>query len=228
MVPFVNFTMLIDFANLSPSQAYFAMIQAIIPRPIAWVLSDNGPARPGAAITAGTNAGPYNLAPFSFFNGVSGEPPMLMISVGRKPDGAKKDTWVNIEERGDFVVHIPPRDLAAKMVATSATLPHGESEVTRAGLTTAPVDGWRLPRIVGPRVAIGCVRHVIIEVGAPGENETQGLILGRVKGIWVDDAAGALADGKITINAASVDPVARLGGAEYVLFGEKMTIPRPA
>ena len=86
--------MVIDFNQLTSSQVYYTMTQAIIPRPIAWVLSDHGNCK-------------LNLAPFSYFNAVCSKPPILSVSVGLKKEGAKKDTWINIEERSHFVVHIP-------------------------------------------------------------------------------------------------------------------------
>ncbi len=202
--------MLIDLAKLSPDAAYFALIQAVIPRPIAWVLSDNGD-------------GSHNLAPFSFFTGITGEPPMILISIGHKPDGARKDTWVNIDERREFVVHIVPRGLAEPMVASSATLPHGDSEVKRLGLPTATVEGFRLPRLIGPKVAMMCTKYAIHEVG----DGPQALILGEVKAIHVDDDAGSIRNGKIVIDANTVDPVSRLGGIDYAAFGEIFSIARP-
>lgn len=202
--------MVIDFQQLSSKQAYFAMTQAIIPRPIAWVLSDNGDET-------------YNLAPFSYFNGVTGSPPLLSISVGRKPDGPRKDTWVNIAERDDFVVHIPDRAHAEAMVASSATLPHGESELSMLGLETAAQAGQRLPRVIGPRVAMFCTRHQIIEVG----DGPQALILGRITAMYVDDQAAGHEGDRIIIDPKAVDPVARLGGQDYVAFGEPFTVPRP-
>ena len=161
--------MLLDFSKLAPDLAYAVMIQAIVPRPIAWVLSDNGTGDDGQGKG-------LNLAPFSFFNGVCGDPPMLMIACSRKPDGTRKDTLVNIEERGEFVVHSVHRELAATMVETSRVLPHGESELTRAGLATTPVEGWPLPRVLGPRLAIWCTRHLIANIG----NEPQGLVIGQL------------------------------------------------
>ncbi len=85
--------MIIDLGKLGSSDIHGVMTQVIIPRPIAWVLSDNG-------------NGTWNFAPFSFFNGICSDPPLVMISVERRPCGAKKDTWVNIEERSDFVTHV--------------------------------------------------------------------------------------------------------------------------
>ncbi len=209
--------MLLDFSKLTPDQAYAAMIQAIVPRPIAWVLSDNGTGDDGQSKG-------LNLAPFSFFNGVCGDPPMLMIACSRKPDGSRKDTHVNIEERGEFVVHSVHRELAATMVESSRVLPHGESELASAGLHTATVEGWPLPRVLGPRLAIWCTRHLIVNLG----NEPQGLVIGQLRGLWIDDSAGQVENGRIRIDATKLDPVARLGGIEYVLFGEKKAIPRPS
>ena len=85
--------MYLDLSQLSASQVYFTMTQTLIPRPIAWVLSDNG-------------NDSLNLAPFSYFNAVSSDPPLIMLSVGFKPDGTHKDTAINIEQRKDFIVHL--------------------------------------------------------------------------------------------------------------------------
>ncbi len=75
-----------DFSALPPPDCYRLMIQAVVPRPVAWVLSDNGD-------------GSLNLAPFSFFTAISSDPPLLMFSAGKKPDGTPKDTLHNVEER---------------------------------------------------------------------------------------------------------------------------------
>ena len=202
--------MFVDFQKLTGTQAYFALTQSVIPRPIAWVLSDNGD-------------GSHNLAPFSFFNAICGDPPLVMISVGRKAEGQRKDTWVNIEEREDFVIHIPPSAMAQPMVDSAASLPHGESEVTRLNLKTQAVAGQRLPRVVGPGIAMFCTKHAIFEVG----NEPQGLILGLVRGMFIDEGIATLHDGRLTIDAKKVDPIARLGGNDYVRFGEMCSYKRP-
>lgn len=201
--------MLIESKTLSPQQMYFLLIGTVIPRPIAWVLSDNG--------------GSYNLAPFSFFNAITSEPPILMISAGWKDDSIRKDTWVNIQERSDFVVHIPSAEHGQHVVATSATLAHGESELTRLNLTTEKVEGFRLPRIVGPKVAFFCEKHQIIEIGtAP-----QALILGEVKKVWMDDTIVMMHNNRLKVDPAKLDPLARLGGASYSLLGEMFDIKRP-
>jgi flavin reductase (DIM6/NTAB) family NADH-FMN oxidoreductase RutF len=200
----------IDLSTLPKGQVYRLMIQTIVPRPVAWVLSDNGD-------------GGFNLAPFSYFNGITSDPPIVMISVGHKRDGSKKDTWRNIEERDDFVVHITPTDLAPAMTATSASLPHGESELDASGLETTDLAGFRLPRIIGPRIAFGCRKHQIVEVGAA----KQGVIFGEIVRTWIDDDIVS-ADAKgILVDAKKLDPLARLGGNDYGSLGEVFTVDRP-
>jgi len=208
--------MYVDLTELSPTQAYFTMIltmtQTLIPRPIAWVLSEN-------------EGGDYNLAPFSYFNAVSSNPPLVMISIGRKPGGSPKDTAVNIEQRGHYVIHIAHHELAEAMTASSATLPYGESELTKLGLPTTPFEGFALPRLADCRIAYACQRWEIREIGgAP-----QTLILGEVQSVYVDDAAVITdAKGRTKIDARRIEPLGRLGGGEYTTFGEVIDIPRPA
>lgn len=204
--------MYIDLSELSQSQVYFTMIQTLIPRPIAWVLSEN------------EDAG-LNLAPFSYFNAVSSDPPLIMLSVGKKPDGSFKDTRLNIEQRSRFVVHIPHREMADAMTASSATLPAGDSELDKLGLETVVFDGFGLPRLADCRVAYACERYQIQEIGGT----PQSLILGSVKAIYLDDAVAASdANGRVTVDAQKVDPLGRLGADQYLTFGEILRVRRPA
>lgn len=203
--------MYIDLRTMSPNQVYFNMIQTLIPRPIAWVLSENA-------------VGGFNLAPFSYFNAVCSDPPIIMISVGKQPDGMHKDTRVNIEARNDFVAHIAHREMLEPMNASSATLPPEVSEVEQLGLATTPMEGSRLPRLADCRIAYACERHEILEIG----NGPQSLILGRVQGIYIDDAVvHTNAKGRIKVDAAALDPLGRLGASEYATFGEVVSLARP-
>ena len=205
--------MFIDFEGMDPVDIYQVMTQTVIPRPVAWVLSENP-------------AGDYNLAPFSFFTPITSNPPLIMFSVGRKPtDNAFKDTRVNIEARKDFVVHIAHRDLAKAMTATSRTLPHGESELAELGLELTPFEGSRLPRLKDCHVALACELSEIKEVGAA----PQSLVFGLVKGVFVADPATYQDEkGRLRVDGAAVDPIGRLGGSEYVTFGEVLKVPRPS
>jgi len=204
--------MYIDFTSADPVYVYFTMIQTVIPRPIAWVLSENAQGR-------------YNLAPFSYFNAVCSEPPLVMISVGKKPNGDFKDTRVNIEHRKDFVVHIVHRQALDEMNQSSATLPAEESELEQLGMNTVAFEGSRLPRLADCRVAFNCERYEIKEIGGV----PQSLILGLVKGLYVDDAITSKDDrGRVKIHADRMDPVARLGASEYMTFGQIERRARPA
>ena len=201
----------IDLDTLSANRVYHAMVRTVIPRPIAWVLSEN----------AGGN---YNLAPFSYFNGVCSEPPLIMISVGKKPDGSPKDTRVNIEERRDFVVHIAHEELLESLNRSAATLPTGESEVDMLGLPLTPMAGSRLPRLADARIALACELFQLQEIGP----SSQALILGRMKRIYVDDdACSRDAEGRLVVDAERIAPVARLGGTEYATFGQIRRLSRP-
>jgi len=204
--------MILDLDELNPAQTYFQMIQTLIPRPIAWVLSENA-------------GGSYNLAPFSYFTAVCAEPPLVMISLGHKPDGSLKDTRVNIEQRGDFVIHIAHREMLEAMNASSATLAAGVSEVDQLGLETTAFAGSRLPRLADARVAYACERYEIREIG-PGK---QSLIFGLVTHIYLDDAIVDISpEGRIKVDAGKLDPIARLGASEYATLSEVVSLKRPA
>ena len=203
--------MYIDFNQLNPKQIYGTMIQTVVPRPIAWVLSENP-------------QGGYNLAPFSYFNAVCSDPPLLMISIGKKPDGNFKDTRVNIEQRNDFVVHIAHENMLDALNESSATLSVEVSEIELQGLTTTPLPGSRLPRLADCRIAMSCACHQIQEIGGI----PQSLIFGLIKGVYVDDAIVSRdSKGRTKIHAERLNPIGRLGANEYVTIGDILTCKRP-
>lgn len=203
--------MYIDFGDMTPQQVYITMTQTVIPRPIAWVLSENPD-------------GSLNLAPYSYFNAVSSDPALVMISAGVKPDGGIKDTRDNIRDRRDFVIHITSLDQLDNMNASSASFDPGVSEVDQLGLSTVPIEGSRLPRLADARVAFACSLYDIHYIG----EGPQSLILGEVHGLFVDDSAVAEdAKGRRKILADKINPVGRLGASEYVSFGELLTRQRP-
>ena len=192
--------MLFQTSETSDKLLYALMSQTIIPRPIAWVLSDNGDAS-------------YNIAPFSYFNAVSTSPPVLYISAGKKPGGFKKDTWKNIEERSHFVVHIPSVSDVTAVTETSASLPFGESEATQFGIALNAESDWPLPRIVNVKAAFLCKRFDIIEIG------NQAMILGKVVSTYVSDTIATLSEGRLSVDPIGLDPLARLGNS-YASLGE--------
>ncbi|MGS2723048.1 flavin reductase family protein [Porticoccus sp. GXU_MW_L64] len=203
--------MYLDFQQLSANQRYFTMTQSILPRPIAWVLSDNGD-------------GSHNLAPFSYFNAVCSDPPLVMLSIGHKPDGSRKDTLVNIRERGHFVVHIPHSGQAAQVTESSRTLAHGVSELDNLNMPLTAFEGFGLPRLAECRLAFACQRYQIQELG----NGPQFLVLGEVKALYVSDEVASVNDaGRLTLDANAIDPLARLGSSEYGTLGNIIDVPRP-
>lgn len=203
--------MLLNFKDLTPNQAYGAMVQTIIPRPIAWVLSDNGD-------------GSFNVAPFSFFNGVCSDPPLLMLSIGKKDSDEEKDTRLNIRERKKFVVHISSTRHIDKVNASSASLAHGESEVDVANLELEPIEGFEMPKIVGCGIAMACELYRIDEFGP----ESQAVIYGKIISLTVsDDLIVPNEKNRFQIDATQLDPLARLGGRYFAGIGEILSADRP-
>jgi len=203
--------MIIDLASLSPNQVYFSLIQTVIPRPIAWVLSDNGD-------------GSHNVAPFSYFNAVASDPPLIMLSIGSRPDGSPKDTRENIEQRKHFVVHIAHPAILESLNETSRSLPRGESELERIAVDLADFDGFSLPRISQCRIALACELYSTQRLG-----NDQLLILGQVQKIYVaDEVCEQDSKGRSRIRADLIDPIGRLGADEYCRMGDVISLKRPA
>lgn len=200
----------IDMSSLSPIQAYALMTQTVIPRPIAWVLTENDDKS-------------YNLAPFSYFNGLASDPPMIMISIGIAPDGSLKDTRVNIERNKNFIVHIAHREMAEPMTKSSATMPANESEVDMLGLKLTEMPGSTLPRLADCRIAYAC------EYDSMHMIKDQAIVFATLKHLYLDDAiTGEDAKGRMCVNAVDADPLGRLGGGEYFGAGDLIYVERPA
>ena len=201
----------LDFKTLTPNQRYGAMIQSIVPRPIAWVLSDNGD-------------GSFNVAPFSFFTGICSDPPLIMLSIGKKDASEEKDTRVNIRERNNFVVHIPSTRHIDQVNATSATLAHGDSEVDAANLELTEIDGFPLPRIAGCDIAIACSLYRIDEIGTV----PQAVIYGEIDSIVAsDNLVVPHPKGRFQLDSKALDPLSRLGGSQYGGLGDVLKANRP-
>ena len=207
--------MIITASELSPNKLYHTMIQTIIPRPVAWVLSDNG--------LPDDSENRFNLAPFSYFTPVSSHPPILMLSVGKKPDGSPKDTRLNISERQKFVVHIVDSTQAEVVTQSSATLEHGNSEVASLNLELIDFEGFCLPRLSCCDIAYGCELYEIKEIG----HVPQALIFGLITHIFIDDKLIEGDPGHTKISADKIDPLARIGGDEYWVSGKVISVTRP-
>ncbi|NOI27935.1 flavin reductase family protein [Vibrio coralliilyticus] len=200
----------IDASTLAPTQIYHLMTQTVIPRPIAWVLTESGEAD-------------YNLAPFSYFTPVSSNPPLLMFSVGKKPTGEIKDTTRNVLETGRMVVHIANADLAEQVTQTSATLPHGESEVALAALELIDFEGFELPRIKDCPIAFGCKLFEVKEIG----ETPQSLIFAQIEDIYIAPEVIGDNQERLVVEALKVNPLSRLGGSQYANLDQTFTVARP-
>ena len=201
----------LNFSEFSANQRYHLMTQTIIPRPIAWVLTDS-------------SNGEFNLAPFSYFTAVSSAPPILMISVGNKPNGDKKDTLVNVVNNKKMVIHIASEQDASLVTQTAESLPHGESELTSSGLKTVAFDNFTLPRLAQCDIAYGCELYEIKELGDVPKN----LIFAEVKQIYINDSVINIDENKrIKVHADKVNPLARLGGGEYATINKTFSLARP-
>ena len=201
--------MRLDFSALATREAYQWMISTILPRPIAWV----------STISAG---GVTNLAPFSFFQGVTANPPTLMFVPVNNRQGAKKDTVRNVEAVPEFVVNLVSYKLAEQMNATSALLPYGESEFEKFGVASAPAEQVRPLRVAEAPVSFECRLHQIVNIGE-GPLAAH-VIFGRILVAHVrDDVLGA--DGKP--DAGKLDLIGRLGGEAYATTRERFSIERP-
>lgn len=201
--------MTLDFTSLKPRDAYAWMISTILPRPIAWVSTVSSDGR-------------TNLAPFSFFQGVTSNPPTLLFCPVNTRDGTKKDTVRNIEQVPEFVVNLVPHALADQMNATSALLPYGESEFEAFGIAATPSERVRPPRVAAAPVAFECTLDRFVHVGEGPL--AANVVFGRIQLAHVADSVLA-ADGKP--DPAKLDLVGRMGGETFTRTRERFELKRP-
>jgi flavin reductase (DIM6/NTAB) family NADH-FMN oxidoreductase RutF len=200
--------MLFDFAATSSKDMYKLLVATIGPRPIAWVTTQD---------TDGT----VNAAPFSFFNAVSGDPPVVAIGIGGRAPGDVKDTGGNIRRTGQFVVNLVSYELAEPMNVTAIDFPKDVNELGEAGLATAPSIHVRPPRIAEAPVAMECERLVIVDVGID-----RAVILGKVVAIHVRDDC-VLDKERCYIDTPKLDLIGRMHGSGwYARVTDRFEMPR--
>jgi flavin reductase (DIM6/NTAB) family NADH-FMN oxidoreductase RutF len=151
-----------------------------------------------------------NIAPYSYFNAVSSIPPILMVSVGRKGDGHKKDTLVNVEETGEFVVNMVPFSMIRQMALTSVMLPPESDEYNLSGLTGIDSIHIRPQRIEESPIHFECKLNRILTLGSGPAEST--LIFGDVQCIHIDEK---IIDERNRIDPTKLDIVGRLGRSYY-------------
>ena len=146
-----------DYAD----RAYTILASLVTPRPIALV-------------TTISADGKVNAAPFSFFNLMGANPPICAFAPGNREDGTPKDTARNVRSTHEFVVNLVDEAIAEAMNQCAASLPFGESELTRAGLTAAPSSVVKPPRIAEAPASLECVEWGTLQIG--GNRVVIGLI----------------------------------------------------
>lgn len=202
--------MIIDLTQLSSTNVYHLMTQTIIPRPIAWILSQNEDSS-------------FNLAPFSYFNAVCSDPPLMMVSMGKKPTGEIKDTSRNLQIGAYCTVHIAHVQQADIVTATAATLDYGENEATINNIELCDHNNWPLKRIKEVPIAYLCKVHSRQEIG----NNSQQLVFLEALEVFLSDCVANNKNGRIAVDASKVNPLARLGASQYANLGEVFSKARP-
>src|SRR5262245_13679810 len=195
--------MLFDPRTMPTKEVYRLLISAVVPRPIAFV----------STVSA---AGVPNLAPFSYFNAVASEPPLVAVSINDRPDDPK-DTLRNIRETREFVVNVVTEPLLDAMVRTAGEWPRSTSEFGPSGLTPAPSERVRPPYVAESPLQLECVFYKEVLLG------NSFLVVGEVVLARVRDEV--MVDGRV--DPAKLAPIGRLGGELYAPLGPVLKRARP-
>jgi flavin reductase (DIM6/NTAB) family NADH-FMN oxidoreductase RutF len=207
--------MFVNPSDFPHSELYGILLNSVAPRPIAWVSTMSG-------------AGQLNLAPFSFFNAVCVDPPLLAFAPGlrrpKQPDaiqGEAKDTLRNIRETKEFVVNIVTYELAEAMNLTSGEYDASVNEFELAKLTPQPSQIVRPPRVGESPVNFECKLHQILDFSpAPTSGS---LVIGQIVSIYINEAH--LKEGRL--DRDSLDLIGRMGGMQYTRTTRRFEMVRP-
>ena len=179
---------------------YNPLKACVVPRPIGW-------------LTTISAAGVVNLAPFSFFNLLSYDPPFVMFSAGvHESDGGKKDSVASVEATGEFVYNMATWAQRDQMNETARIIERGVDEMAAVGLEPLPSRLVRPPRVKGSPVHFECRLHQIVVLPGNKPSSIHHVVIGRVLAVHIDDAA-LTADGRVDL--VKIRPIARLGYKDY-------------
>lgn len=181
--------MILDLTGQHRDDAYAILSGLVTPRPIALT-------------TTIDESGRVNAAPFSFFNVLGDSPPIVGICPGDRPSGEPKDTARNIRSTLEFVVNLVDEAIAQQMSACAASLPFGENELLHAGLTAAPCEAVKPPRILEAPASLECRHHSTIEIGG------NRLIIGEVLRVHVRD--GIFDTSQWLVKPGAYSPIGRM------------------
>lgn len=196
-----------DFRTLSARDRYKLMIGTIVPRPIALV-------------TTVDPQGRVNAAPFSFFNCLSHDPPILALGVENHPDMSFKDTAGNIRMTEVFTVNIVSHAIAEAMHVCAIGFPPGTDELTEAGLTAVPGTVIAVPYIAEAPAAFECRRHTTLEIG-----KARQIILGEI--VYAHYHPDVVDTERLRVDPDRLDAIARLGGSTCSTIRDRFEMPTP-
>ena len=189
----------------------FSPLKAIIsPRPIGWISSRGGD-------------GSVNLAPYSYFNAISEDPPMLVFSSAPSGNSRHKDSIRNVLETKEFVVNIVSSALGDAMNITSGGLPYGESEFAAANLEIADCETVSVPRVAASPAALECKLWKVVELPKALNADAGVMVIGNITGVHIDDTI--IKDGKVDVTV--FQPLARLGYMDYARITNVFSMKRP-
>lgn len=185
----------------------------VAPRPIGW-------------ITTVSKSGVVNLAPYSFFNAVSSDPPIVFYGANgsHEADDGEKDSLRNVRESGEFVCNLVTWELRSQMNDTSTPAPPGVDEMEVVGLARLPSRLVKPPRVAASPAHLECKLHQLVELPRdPKTGKGNVMVLGLVVGIHIDDAF--IVNGRF--DTARAQPVARLGYYDFAVVTEAFEMKRP-
>lgn len=198
----------LDLETTYASRAYPILSALVTPRPIAWVT------------TLGAD-GVVNAAPFSFFNILGANPPIVAFTPGNREDGSPKDTARNIGLSHEFVVNLVDDALAQAMNATAATLAYGVSELESLGLTTAPSSTIKVPRIAQAPASLECTEWGTLNIGS------NRVVIGLVKRVHVRDELFDAATARVRSELYA--PIGRMASPSgYTRTSDRFEMTRPS
>jgi flavin reductase (DIM6/NTAB) family NADH-FMN oxidoreductase RutF len=207
--------MIVSPSDISHSELYGLLLNSVAPRPIAWVSTMSASGQP-------------NLAPFSFFNAVCIDPPLLAFAPGLRPskqagarEGEAKDTLRNVRETREFVVNLVTYELREAMNLTSGEYDASRNEFELAKITPAASQVVCPPRVAESPVSFECKLHHLLDF-SPAPTSSS-LVIGQIVSIHVDDAH--VKDGRLDRN--SLDLIGRMGGIQYTRTTERFEMVRP-
>lgn len=184
-----------DFSTLPPATCYKLLVATVVPRPIALVS------------TLGAD-GVVNAAPFSFFNLMGDDPPLVILSIEDRPEGGRKDTSRNLLHNGEFVVNLVDEDIVERMHACSHDFPPGVSEPQEVGFALAASQAVKPPRIAQAPISLECRLLQTVDL-----KPTRVLALGQV--VWMHARDGLIDPHTLRVNAERYFPVGRLYADRY-------------